>query len=286
MLAVVLATVAVVPASAGAVVVGIGDNSPAFLTDPRFIALGIREARLIVPWNTGVTRSGVWRSAIAAWLRAAATDRVIPLVSFAGTGPAPPSLAAYTQAVRRFVAEFPTVQRFTAWNEPDWVYRPALSRHPRLAASYYNALSAACPTCLVLAGDLYLPGPQLAPWLRQYAAALHKRPVAWALHDYYDVHHRSTAQLRVMLRYTSGQIWLDETGGVETRRNWHLATPAQAAANEQFLFSTASRYPRVSRIYHYQWQVTTTGGWDSALIGPDGQVRPAYNVLARFLHLT
>jgi hypothetical protein len=268
--------------AAAAVVVGIGDNNPAFFSDPRFVSLGIEESRLVVPWNTAITRDARWRKTTATWLHAAAAAHVTALVSLTGVGNAAPAVPDYVRAVRAFLTDFPTARRFTAWNEPDWVYRP-LSRNPGLAAAYYDALVNACPGCLVVAGDVYLPAPQLAPWLRRYAAALRHRPAAWALHDYYDVRDHSTAQLQVMQRYTRGQIWLDETGGVERRGHWVSASPAQAAADERFLFSLARRFPRISRIYHYQWQVAQRGGWDSALVGLDGRLRPAYNVLAHLL---
>jgi hypothetical protein len=283
-LLVALAAAAIAPSvAAAAVVVGISDDSPAFFSDPRFLSLGVHESRYVVPWNTAVTRNGRWRAQTAVWLAAAARANVTPLISFAGTGNDVPTVASYTAAVRKFIAEFPTVKRYTAWNEPDWIYRPAIADHPRLAAAYDNALSAACRGCLVVAGDLYLPAAQLGLWVRQYAAALHHRPTVWALHDYYDIRDHTTAQLQALLRYTTGQIWLDETGGVENRGHWTPVSPAKAAVDERYLFSLAARFPRISRIYHYQWRVTMRNSWDSALVGFDNRLRPAYNVIA---HMT
>jgi hypothetical protein len=253
----------------------------AFMSDPRFLSLGVQESRLVVPWNAAVTRNPRARQLTRAWLKAAAAAHVTPLVSFTGVAWSVPTVAQYTQAVRAFVKEFPSVRRYTAWNEPDWIYR-ALGNEPELAAHYYDALSSVC-RCLVVAGDVYLPTAQLAPWLHRYIAALHRHPAAWALHNYYDVRHHSTSQLQLLLRSTSGQIWLDETGGVLHRRNWALATPAQAAANERWLFGLAQRYSRISRIYHYQWRAASKSGWDSALLSVSGKLRPAYQVIAKLL---
>jgi len=275
-----LAPAAAAPATAAApaVVIGIGDQNPAFFSDPRFASLGLTEARYIVPWNTAITRDGRWRAQTRQWLAAAKAAGVTPLVSFTGTGYSSPKVSDYVRAVRTFLHDFPSVKRFTAWNEPDWIYR-SLARQPQLAATYYDVLQSSCHSCLVVAGDVYLPAPQLGPWLKAYTRALHHHPQAWALHDYYDVRDHVTSQLRTLQRYTRGSIWLDETGGVEHRGHWQRESPAAAAANERYLFSLPQRFPRISRIYHYQWQVTTRDGWDSALVAFDGRVRPAYNLL-------
>jgi hypothetical protein len=221
-------------------------------------------------------------NADALWLQAAATDHVVPLVSFSGIGNYIPTVHQYTDAIRAFLHRFPKVKQYTAWNEPDWVYR-SLSRNPRLAAGYFNALHQQCHHCTVLAGDVYLPAAQLGPWLRAYRRWLRYRPSGWALHDYYDVRSHNASQLRVMLNLTSGPIWLDETGGVLRRGHWQYRNQSAAAAarDERYLFSLPRRFHRVSRIYHYQWQGVASVGWDSGLLAPNGSKRPAYFVLQR-----
>jgi hypothetical protein len=279
LICVVAATIALA-APAGAVVVGIGDGNPGVFSDPRFLALHIHEARITVPWDMAITRSSKQRRLMANWLKAAKKAQVTPLVSFAGDGNYIPSLPVYTHAVRAFMRDFPSVKRYTPWNEPDWIYRN-LSREPGLAAAYFNTLVRNCRGCLIIAGDVYLPGPQLGSWLRAYIRGLHYRPSAWALHNYDDVRTHKTGQLRTMLRMTSGQIWLDEISGVERRGHWPYPnqSAARAKADEQFLFSLPQRFPRVSRIYHYEWQGVATAGWDSGLIAPNGRIRPAYYVV-------
>lgn len=276
-----LVCVVAVPAAASAVVVGIGDQSPAMFSDPAFSALNIREARLTVAWNVAVARSQ--RRALAAakgWINAAKADGVAPLISFSGNGNYVPTVPQYTSAVRAFIKRFPTIKRYTPWNEPDWVYR-SISRHPLLAASFFNSLVRSCHGCTVLAGDLYLPAQQLGPWLRAYKKGLRFRPAGWALHNYYDVRAHNTAQLQVMLKQTSGPIWLDEISGVERRGHWQYRNQSAPAAgrDEAFLFSLARRFPRISRIYHYQWRAVPIAGWDSGLLAPNGQRRPAYTVV-------
>src|SRR6202023_2465905 len=72
---------AALPAAAGAVVIGIGDQSSAMFSDPRFLALGITTARDVIPWDI-VTRPAD-RGDLAAfrgWLRAAQSAGVTPLI--------------------------------------------------------------------------------------------------------------------------------------------------------------------------------------------------------------
>jgi hypothetical protein len=273
-----LAFGALAPAHASAVTLGVGGISPEGLRSPLFLALGLREARVGVAWNAAVTRDPTARRQFAAWLKAAHAAGVTPLVSFSREGIAPDP-AHYGRAVRAFVKMFPQVRRYTPWNEPDWRSGP-VARHPQLAAAYYNALRGACRGCIVLAGDVFLPAEQLRPWLARYVKALHGTPVGWALHNYRDVREHSTKQLRVLMSLTRGPIWLDETAGVLKRGHWRTESRAAAAGDERFLLSLARRYPRISRIYHYEWQNAPTDTWDSALINANGTPRPAYQVLA------
>ncbi len=273
-------TAMAVPASASALKVGIGGIAATQFTDPRFLALGIHEARVGVAWNVAISHNPAAIASINEWLADAAAAHVTPMVSFSGITHSSPSVTKYKKAVRAFLKEFPTVKRFTPWNEPDWTPRP-LSRHPALAAGYFNALRSVCKKCTVLAGDVYLPAAQLKPWLVKYIKALRYKPQGWALHNYYDVRDHDTAQLKVLMKLTHGPIWLDETGGVENRGHWKRKSPQKAAADERYLFSLAHRFHRISRIYHYQWQVVLKNGWDSALIGIHGGIRPAYYVVKK-----
>lgn len=278
-----IACAAALPSAASAVVVGIGDQSAQMFSDPRFLALNLHEARLTVSWDVATARSrGGELRGDTAWLKAAAAANVTPLVSFSGFGNYIPTVGQYTAAVKAFIHKFPKVTRYTAWNEPDWVYR-SISRHPGLAASFYNALVRQCRHCTVLAGDVYLPAPQLGPWLKSYIKGLRFRPAGWALHNYYDVRSHTTAQLQTLMKLTSGPIWLDEISGVENRGHWQYRnqSPAAAARDETFLFGLARRFRRISRIYHYQWRSSPIAGWDSGLISPSGRIWPAYYVVKK-----
>jgi hypothetical protein len=183
--------------------------------------------------------------------------------------------------VRAFIRRFPWVKQYTAWNEPDLIWTP-LGQNPGWAAAFFNTLVYNCHRCTVVAGDVFMPASTLRWWLAGYIAHLCCRPKAWALHDYRDVRSRSTSQLGVLLSMTGGQIWLDETGGIERRGHWPWPNqgPAGAGRDEKYLFSLARRVHRISRIYHYEWQAVASAPWDSGLLGPRGKPRPAYWVVA------
>jgi Glycosyl hydrolase catalytic core len=289
-----------VPAASAAVVIGIGDGNTAMFSDPRFAALKITTARDVIPWDI-VTRKADKQDLanFRAWLSAAQAANVSPLVSFGAdyTNPAAnyvPTVGQYRNAVNAFLKAFPQIKNYTAWNEPDFSYR-TLARNPALAANYFNALYELCRHCTVLAGDVYLPATgtktidhavaTLRPWLSAYVKGLHHKPAGWALHDYTEIRARNTSQLSILMSLTKGPIWLDETGGVLRRGHWQYKNQSAAAAarDESYLLSLTKRFPRIARIYHYEWAANPAVGWDSALIGPNNQPRPAYNVLLNWI---
>jgi hypothetical protein len=276
------------PATAGAVTVGISDNTTTMFSSPLFLSLNVRNARDIVQWDAAVMRNKSALNNAKRWVKAALAAGATPLISFTSDphGQHVPTLSQYTSAVRAFMHAIPQVHIYSPWDEPDWVYLP-LSHEPRLAAAFFNVMVQNCKRCTILAGEFYLPaGSQLANYIRAYRAGLRYRPTAWAFHNYYDVRSHTTSQLRMLESLTSGQIWLTEISGVERRGHWQYRNQSvRAAANdEKFLFSLPKGFPRVTRIYHYQWQGTVVSkntGWDSGLIGPLGVPRPAYYVVAK-----
>src|SRR5258708_2261665 len=123
--------------------VGIGDNNAAMFSQPLFQRMQVTTARQIVFWNVAVMKDKRYLNYARAWINAAQADGVQPLVSFGGNGNYIPTVAQYTAAVKAFIRDFPTIKLYTAWNEPDWVFR-SLSRKPTLAANFFNALVRSC----------------------------------------------------------------------------------------------------------------------------------------------
>jgi len=281
---------AALPATAGAVTVGISDNGTGMFSSPYFNKLNITNARDIVIWDAAVLKNKSALNGAKTWVRDAEADGVTPMISFTSDphGEHVPTLSQYTAAVKAFMRAVPGVHIYSPWDEPDWVYLP-LSREPGLAAAYFNVMVQNCRGCTILAGEFYLPaGPQLASYIRAYTAGLHYRPKVWAFHNYYDVRSHTFSQIELLESLVpSGQIWLTEISGVERRGHWQYRNQSvfAAAKDEQFLFFTlAKKFRRVTRIYHYQWQGTVDTkdtGWDSGLIGPMGVPRPAYWVVAK-----
>ncbi len=303
-LAALCAGLVVVPAGFGAVTLGIGSSDPGMFSSPRFQALHITTARYGLAYDIAKRRGDAGQlRAFRIWYAAAQAAGVSPLISFGAdtvgsskTRSHVPSVNEYTKAVKAFRKRFPKITYYTAWNEPDFPYYK-LSRKPRLAAKYFNALYKLCRRhCTVLAGDVFLPatGPsapvinhsqaRLGKWLPGYIKGLHHRPAGWALHDYTEIRGRNTKQLHTLMRLTRGPIWLDETGGVIRRGHWIYKnqSAARAGKDESYLLSLSKRYHRIARIYHYQWAAVRTAGWDSALLDTKGRPRAAYWVVMRW----
>ncbi len=259
--------------------VGISDNGSWMFSTSQFRALHVTTARDMVFWNVAVMRNKEYLRLTRQWIKAAEDAGATPMITFAGNGNYIPSVKVYTDAIKAFLHDFPEVKTYTPWNEPDWIYRPKLANNPGLAAGYFNALARYCHHCAVIAGDVYRPASQgLASWVRAYARALRYRPSGWALHPYDDVRSHTTSQIRAFDQVTTGPVWLTEISGVERRGHWQFKNQSPAAANrdERYLFALPKRFPRITHIYHYQWQGTPAAPWDSGLIGPNGKPRPAY----------
>jgi hypothetical protein len=67
-----------VAASAGAVAVGLSEQHPGTFADPRVRALGLRYARLVVPWDAAISEP----ARVQAWLDAVAAAGMRPHVAF------------------------------------------------------------------------------------------------------------------------------------------------------------------------------------------------------------
>jgi hypothetical protein len=185
-----------------ALTVGIGDQQPSAFSDQRLLGLGMNHARLIVPWNAATTEP----AAVQAWLDAAAAAGMTPHVAFEhlrtdhcpGRPCVLPTRAQYGAAVRAFIARFPQVRTYTAWNEANHASQP-VAQHPEAAAGYYEELRAACPTCTIVAGDV-LDSGSFVRWLQRFQAATSTRPRLWGLHNYGDVTYGRTSGTDAVLR--------------------------------------------------------------------------------------
>src|SRR4051794_6731822 len=96
------------PAAGARFVLGIGDQSANMLNDARFAGLGLRDSRIVVPYDVASDPAGLARYAPV--LDTAHARRIRMLVAFAQRPDAPahlPSVREYRRAVRAFRVRFP-----------------------------------------------------------------------------------------------------------------------------------------------------------------------------------
>jgi len=277
-------------ATARAVVVGLADQTAASYADPRVGALGLRYARLVVPWDAATSEP----QAVQAWLAAVRAAGMTPHIAFGhlatdrcpGQPCTTPTAAQYGAAVRRFVAQFPQVTTYTTWNEANHVTQP-VADDPEAVAGYYDELRAACARCTIVAGDV-LDSGSYRRWLQRFLRASTTTPRLWGLHDYGDVTYGRTTGVDTTLATVPGTLWIEETGGLVSLRNaagrQTLAIGEAAAAKAiDRAFAIAATRPRLARMYIYQWRANASDRFDAGLVRPDGTTRPSYTALARDL---
>ena len=276
--------------TADAAVVGLADQQAASYADPRVQALGLRYARLTVPWDAATSEP----QAVATWLAAVSAAGMAPHVAFEhlagdrcpGQPCTTPTAAQYGAAIRRFVALFPRVRTYTTWNEANHATQP-VADDPEAVAAYYDHLRAACEGCTVVAGDV-LDSGSYRNWLERFRRASTTTPRLWGLHDYGDVTYGRTTGVDTVLATVPGRVWIEETGGLVAIRNaaghQTLTVDETAAARAvDRAFAIAAARPRIARMYVYQWRANAGDRFDAGLLRPDGTARPSYAALARDL---
>ncbi|HWH94060.1 MAG TPA: hypothetical protein VNT03_09375 [Baekduia sp.] len=280
-----LAMAFVLPAPAGALVIGIGDQKPDMFTDPLFTGLGIRYARLAVSWDA---MEHPWeQEQVDSWMQQARAAGVQPLVGFGHSRVDRrwlPTPSRFKYDFRVFRARYPWVTTFATWNEANHCGEPTCHR-PQLVAAYYRSMSRECPKCTILGAEL-LDMPNMARWVDAYRRHLGAKPAPryWGLHNYIDANRMRTTGTRTLLRHTTGQVWFTETGGIVQRRNRAKVgfpeSAAHAAAATRWVFDKLVPLSRrITRVYLYQWNAVHDENWDSGLVDPGGRGRPALKIV-------
>ncbi|HEX6712662.1 MAG TPA: glycosyl hydrolase [Thermoleophilaceae bacterium] len=288
-----VAACAFASAPALALEVGVADQEPASFADPHLRGLGLKDARLIVPWDAATSEP----DAVQAWLDATQAAGMAPHIAFehllhqkcpARTCTAP-SRSQYRAAVRAFIARFPQVRTYTTWNEANHQSQPTADA-PVAVAGYYDELRAACPSCTLVAADVIDSG-SYTTWLRRFRSAAGGRPSLWGLHNYTDVTYGTTSGTDTALAQMPGDVWVEETGGIVVRRDGRgrellRYDESRAAAAIDNAFAIAATRPRIRRMYVYQWRARVNDYFDAGLVRPDGSLRPSYsNVVAQLKKL-
>lgn len=260
-------------------VVGIGEQQVPMFGDPRFRALQVKHARLVISYDAVAV--DFERQLADAWLGAARSAGVEPFITFGHSRVKPkklPSVAEFRTAFRAFRARYPQVRVYAPWNEINHSSQPT-ARAPQRAAEYYNVVEDECKGCTVLAGDV-LDQAGMVRYVERYRRHLDGTPRIWGLHNYADANRFRETGLRDLLAAVDGDIWLTETGGLV---NFGKAFPydeARAARAVTFSLRLARTQKRVKRIYLYNWTGSERSArFDSGLVGPDGKPRPGYDAL-------
>ncbi len=270
------------------VAVGISEQSSAFFGDSRFRATGIRNARLIVPFDL-VRAGGDQLAGADAWLAEARRLEIEPLVTFAhssrrGRQFKLPSVRAYIARVREFRQRYPWVRELSTWNEANLRTVQPTARNPRRTAAFYRALRRECKGtgCKVVAVEVQLTGSSRTwEWVRRFRRAAGRGPHVWGVHNYPDVTRLSRRNTGIFLRRVRRDaVWITETGGiVRFRKSWPFdERRAARAVRHSFRLAASSR--RIKRMYLYNWRADLVNRrWDSGILAADGSERRAYGEL-------
>ncbi len=288
---------ATLPQAASAATVGIGDQNAKMFDDHRFVALSkLRVVRYIAPWD--VQNDPERRALADQWIAAARAKGYLVHLTFNYSSRTPeknPSLAAYTKATSAFVARHKTnVESWGVFNEVN--RGTAAGRFttpgPKLAAQMFTAFrTKICFGCKIVGIDL-LDGQTVAPTLRYLKvfkkAVGHTQPKIWGFHNYSDTNRASTARTGAFLKNVKGgQVWITETGGLfRLGTTFSPDSKRQAAATRQ-VFAIAKKYPRLARVYLYNFygpgEDRPDDIFDAGLVSGTDAVRPAYDIVKSYL---
>ena len=292
--------------------IGIGDDKLDLFSDPKFLALGIREVRYDVSWDA-LTVSGQ-RVATTKWLKAAHARGLSVLLTIdhskrvvyktqtvhghrkriaISQSRILPTVSQYLAQFRAFRSRFPWVTAYVTWDETNY-YGEATYDKEALVAQYWKGMEAACRKCTILAAefldtDTHEAVP-MTTWARTFIKYAGRQPAYWGLNNYEDANHLQTVRTKALLDAVHGNIWLAETGGIVNRPfTKHPGFPqnaAHAALADQFLIQRIGALsPRIQRVYFYEWDARTgTDNWDTALISATGATRESYVIVARTLY--
>lgn len=286
-----LAATALSAGPAHALTVGIADQQASSFSDTRLLALNLRYARYVVPWNAATAQPQKVRT----WLNAVESRGLVPHIAFEHSASdrcpnrpcTAPTLAQYRSSIANFLATFPEVKTYTTWNEGNHTLQPTRT-NPALAAGYYQELRAQCPDCTIVAGDV-LDSGNMTGWIRAFLAALPSPPQLWGLHNWGDQQTGGTGGMDELLALVPGTLWIEETGAMVRLRNSFGRQTASLGEDETAapiadVFTAARARLRIDRMYIYQW-VGGAAGFDSGLTDGAGRLRASYYELQRQLGL-
>jgi hypothetical protein len=284
-----------VPAGAGAYTLGVSDQQANTFTNDLFKPLNFKAARYITPYD--VMDSPADKAQLDTWLAAATAAHQRILVSFehshrsASRARKAPTVAAYTKEIKKFKKAYPKVKEISPWNEVNRcqvvrngsVQGQPTCHKPKLVAQYYMAARKVWPGKTIVAIDLLDQkdvGPSIS-YLRSFLRYARPYPKVIGLHNYSDTNRFSTTRTKRVLATFRGKVWLTETGGEVKLGTVLPFSTSRAARALGCMFSIAKSYPRIQRVYVYQFNpaASLSDFFDAGLINTDGTTRPGYDVV-------
>jgi hypothetical protein len=287
------------PASHAAATVGVSDQNPLTFTDPLFKPLNMKVARYIAPYD--VMSDSKQAAVLDQWIKNAKADNQKILISFehsrrSGQQKKAPSVAAYTKALKKFKAKYPSVKEWSPWNEVNRCQTGGRNEGqptaicsikkngPKLAAQYYAAARKVCGTsCKIVALDI-LDGENVGgavSYIRAFKRYAKPTPKIWGIHNYSDTNRFSSKRTKALLAATGkGEVWLTETGGIVKMGTSFPFSTSRAAKALGCMFTLAKSSSRIKRLYVYQFNGAPSGStFDAGVVGIDGTKRLGYTVV-------
>ncbi len=261
-------------------------NAADIYTDPRVMALQPTITRFVADFDIALT-PGPARDQLDAWYAVGQARGLDMLISFQAFMRPVPSRAVYRAGLEAFRARYPQVLSWAPMNEANYRTQPT-AKSPRLAASYTKIARTVCPPCTLVQATILTVGNDVG-----YARALYRalprseqRRMIWGLHAYGDANRGSSQRLvRFLRNIRVGQIWITEAAAwaqfAPPKWPWNLRR--QANATTTVFRQALAGWPRITRLYWYEWSGTDdpAARWDSGLVGPTGDARPALAVAMR-----
>jgi hypothetical protein len=302
------------PASA-AYSIGISENSPVMFVDPLFTGLGVKSARVVLPWNVMTANDGRL-PALQQYVAQADAQGVRVLVSFEhsrGVATACdkrsnqrktvcriPKIADYERAMRAFMAAFPTVKTISPWNEINH-FSQGTSRDPKAAARFTDKWRQLCSSCTIVVADVLDQADDPAAknptfhaterYIKRFRSFLKAPRTICGIHNYSDVNRfRSTGTKALMKALGCKQYWLTETGGLyrfgsfwskRTKKGCSTNASCQLKATK-YMFSLARSNKKIKWLFIYTWFGAVTPRFDAGLVA-DGKPRSAYKEVKKRL---
>jgi hypothetical protein len=288
----ILAVALLAPSAAPAASVGISDQQARVFSDPLFAPLKFKEARYITPYD--VIGDPSEEPKLAAWIAAATAARQKILVSFEHSRRSTsrarkmPTVSSYKAALKRFKAKYPKVKEISPWNEANRcqiagsIEGQPTCRSPKRVAQYYMAARKLFRGSTIVGVDI-LDQNDVNPsirFLKDFLRYASPDPKVIGLHNYSDTNRFSTSRTRKVLQTFKGKVWLTETGGIVRLGTSFKNSPSRAAKALGCMFAIGKAYPRIQRLYVYQFHAGPANTrFDAGLVDLQNKPRPGYAVV-------